>query len=80
MSNKEVVVFGRSVPECAGCVAVTTALNNNNINYIYKDTSDEEAYNEMCKLRVRGIPAVFVDGVFKKGVDNIHETIKEILE
>lgn len=79
MENKKVVVFGRKSPECSGCVAVVNELEKNNIVFEYKDINVESNYDEMCKLRVRGIPAVFVGGVFKKGADNIKETIKEVL-
>lgn len=79
MENKKVVVFGRKVPKCSGCVLVVNELEKASVVFEYKDITVGENYDEMCKLRVRGIPAVFVDGVFKKGADNIKETIKEVL-
>lgn len=76
---KEVIVFGRSEPPCSGCMAVKIALDNKGIDYTYKDTKYDLVYAEMCALRVRGIPAVFVDGIFKQGESKINETIQEIL-
>ena len=77
--NKEVVVFGRENPPCSGCITVKNKLDKANINYIYKDVSEDGAYKEMCELRLRSIPAVFVDKVFMKGESNIDTVIEEVL-
>ena len=76
---KEVVVFGREEPPCSGCLIVKAKLAQAKIDYIYKDISEDVFYQEMCDLRLRGIPAVFVDGEFMQGESNIDKVIQEVL-
>ena len=77
--NKEVTVYGRENPPCSGCITVKNKLDKAGISYTYKDVSEDDAYKEMCELRLRSIPAVFVDKVFMKGESNIDTVIEEVL-
>ena len=76
---KEVVVYGSLEPPCGGCVIVKAKLDQAQIEYTYKDVSEDIFYQEMCGLRLRGIPAVFVDGEFMQGEGNIDKVIQEVL-
>ena len=67
MVDKNVVVYGRSVPSCTYCENLKKLLESKQIIYEYRDISDENVYNEFCSFRLKTVPAVFEDGVFIGG-------------
>lgn len=73
----EVVVYGRSEPPCKYCVDIVSLLNNKNIEYTYKDISEEKYFEEFLSYRLKTIPALFVDGDFKGGYTEAVNVFKE---
>lgn len=77
INDKNVVIYGRSVPHCSYCENMKRLLKEKNIRYTYKDISDEESYIEFCEYRLRTVPAVFIDGSFIGGFTEISELLQE---
>lgn len=63
----EVVVYGRSVPPCPYCDNLKVYLEETQVEYEYKDISEEEIFEEFMQHRLRTVPAIFVDGEHKGG-------------
>lgn len=74
----EVVVYGRSNPHCQYCENLKELLKNRNVSYDYKDITEEDYFEEFMSLRLRTVPAVFIDGVFSGGFTESKELFKEI--
>ena len=73
----EVVVYGRSNPHCQYCENIKELLATRKVDYIYKDIADEDLFEEFLAKRLRTVPAVFVDGIFKGGFTESLELFKE---
>lgn len=67
----EIIVFGRKNPVCPYCENLKSLFEVKKVDYVYKDISEEGNYLEFCKLRLRTVPAVFVDGVFVGGFTEV---------
>lgn len=73
--NKEMLVYGRSEPKCNYCEKLKELLKNKGVEYTYKDISDEQYYMEFCKLRLKTVPAVFVEGEFVGGYTEMEKKL-----
>ena len=63
----DIVVYGRSNPPCPYCDNMKDLLKAKEVEYIYKDISEESNFEEFISHRLRTVPAVFIDGEFKGG-------------
>lgn len=63
----KVVVYGRSFPACVYCENIKTLLNNKDVKFEYKDISDENVFEEYMSFKLRTVPALFIDDVYKGG-------------
>ncbi len=78
MSDKEVIIYGRTNPPCPFCNQAKAALDAKGLVYTYKDITNPEAFDEFSLLRVRSVPQIVVDNVNMGGFDNILEIIKTL--
>ena len=69
------IVYGRSVPPCSFCENLKTLLDEKQVEYEYKDISDEDVFVEYCSFRLRTVPAVFKDGVYIGGFTEMKELV-----
>lgn len=61
----KIVVYGK--PDCPYCDKIKDLLKLKGILYSYKDISKEKYFEEFIAHRLKTVPAVFIDGVFKGG-------------
>lgn len=74
----EIVVYGRSEPPCPFCENAKKFLEENNLEYIYKDITGIDNMEEFSKLGVRSVPQILVDGENLGGFDNIKDVIEAV--
>lgn len=75
IKGKDILVYGRSTPRCGYCENLKDLFKEKEVIYTYKDISDEDAYKEFCKHRLKTVPAVFVDGKFIGGFTEVSELL-----
>ena len=75
IKGKDILVYGRSTPRCGYCENLKDLFKEKEVIYTYKDISDEDAYMEFCKHRLKTVPAVFVDGKFIGGFTEVSELL-----
>lgn len=63
----DVVVYGRSNPSCGYCESIKELLDNKEVAYTYKDVSDEDVFEEFMAFRLKTVPALFINEVYKGG-------------
>lgn len=61
---KNLVVYGRKNPFCPFCEKAEKTLQSRNIPYTYVDvTEDQESFQKLVDLGLRGVPQLFLDDV-----------------
>jgi glutaredoxin len=75
IKGKNILVYGRSTPRCGYCENLKELFKEKEVEYTYKDISDEEVYMDFCKHRLKTVPAVFIDGEFFGGFTEVSKVL-----